>query len=214
MLQNRREKNLQGSANVSHRCDVCGRCFTNKYAFKSHQTVHSGERQHQCKTCGRSFARSRGLKSHQMVHTGERPHACPVCGQKFAKSSTLKEHHRALHTNEKPYACVVCSKKFAASSSLYKHRRVHTNEAPCTYACEICPSKFLPKAIPDEAQAATCKRSVGGHLHRMRQKLQEHEISGAPLQMAQHGEGARMPTVPSQVHAKICSGEAFIDAQR
>uniref|UniRef100_A0A131YLU2 KRAB domain-containing zinc finger protein n=1 Tax=Rhipicephalus appendiculatus TaxID=34631 RepID=A0A131YLU2_RHIAP len=136
-------KNAQGNANVSYKCDVCGRCFTNKYVFIRHQTVHTGEMRHQCKTCGRCFGRSCSLKRHQTVHTGERPHACPVCGQKFANRTTLNQHHRALHTNEKPYVCMVCGRKFATHSNRDKHKRVHTDEV--RYACEICPSKFRKK---------------------------------------------------------------------
>ncbi|XP_049274939.1 zinc finger protein OZF isoform X4 [Rhipicephalus sanguineus] len=137
-------KKPQGSVNGSHKCDICGWCFTNKHLFKRHQTVHTGEKRHQCETCGQCFARSCGLKRHQQVHTGERPHACPVCGRKFAKRTTLNQHHEALHTNEKPYACTVCGQKFSTKSYLDKHKRVHMDEVP--YACQVCPSKFRQKA--------------------------------------------------------------------
>lgn len=138
------QKKPQGSAKRLLECDTCGRCFKTRYQLKTHQRVHTGEKQHKCDTCGQWFASKNSLSRHQVLHTGEKPHACPECGRKFAHKGTLNQHHKFVHMKRRLYTCPVCDQKFPLKFDLRRHKHVHTGEMP--YACQICPSKFCRKA--------------------------------------------------------------------
>uniref|UniRef100_UPI0035901392 zinc finger and SCAN domain-containing protein 20-like n=1 Tax=Myxine glutinosa TaxID=7769 RepID=UPI0035901392 len=109
----------------SHKCPVCGKCFTEKSRVRLHMKSHMEKRPHECSVCGKTFIQSSHVKSHMRMHTGERPYKCTICGKAFAEKYALKIHMR-VHTGERPYQCSVCGKGFTQASSVKSHMRVHT----------------------------------------------------------------------------------------
>nr|XP_025039169.1 zinc finger protein 282 isoform X4 [Pelodiscus sinensis] len=181
-------------------CSECGRCFSRKDIFMSHQRTHTGERPHTCAECGKSFSLKisliihqrnhskerpyectecslnfnchSGLIRHQMIHTGERPYKCTDCGKGFMRKEHLLNHQR-LHTGERPYQCTVCGKSFIRKHHLLKHQRIHTGERP--YQCAECGKSFR------------YKQSLKDHLRIHSAEQGQPEISQGLLQEIETG---------------------------
>nr|XP_025039168.1 zinc finger protein 398 isoform X3 [Pelodiscus sinensis] len=120
-------------------CSECGRCFSRKDIFMSHQRTHTGERLYVCSQCGKSFIHQSRLTYHYRVHTGERPYMCTECGKGFTEQSKLTNHYR-IHTGERPHTCAECGKSFSLKISLIIHQRNHSKERP--YECTECSLNF------------------------------------------------------------------------
>ncbi|CAM4598519.1 unnamed protein product [Lepidochelys kempii] len=123
-------------------CSECGRCFSQKDIFISHQRTHTAEKPYSCSECGKKFAQQSNLNNHFRLHTGERLYVCSQCGKSFIHQSRLTYHYR-VHTGERPYMCTECGKGFTEQSKLTNHCRIHTGERPHT--CAECGKSFSLK---------------------------------------------------------------------
>ncbi|XP_006866128.1 PREDICTED: zinc finger protein 613-like [Chrysochloris asiatica] len=109
-------------------CSDCGKGFSQKTRFISHQRFHTGKTPFVCTECGKLCSHKSGLINHQRIHTGEKPYICSECGKAFRDKSCLNRHRRT-HTGEKPYGCSDCGKAFSHLSCLVYHKgMLHTRE--------------------------------------------------------------------------------------
>ncbi|XP_073398353.1 uncharacterized protein [Dendrobates tinctorius] len=129
-------------AKKSFSCSKCGKYFTWKSHFVTHQRIHTGEKPFSCSDCGKCFQQKWNLFIHQRTHTGEKPFSCSECGKYFTHKSTLDAHQRT-HTGEKPFSCSECGKCFNEKSALVKHQRTHTGKKP--FSCSECGKCFTQK---------------------------------------------------------------------
>ncbi|XP_073416904.1 uncharacterized protein [Dendrobates tinctorius] len=138
------KKQTAPKAKKSFSCSECGKCFTWKSRFVTHQRTHTGEKPFSCSECGKCFIQKSDLVNHHRTHTGEKPFSCSECGKCFIQKSDLVNHHRT-HTGEKPFSCSECGKCFTRKSLLVTHHRTHTGEKP--FSCSECGKCFAHKSL-------------------------------------------------------------------
>ena len=92
-------KTIKNGDCKDHKCNFCGRLFTEIGNLKKHvNAVHKEIKDHKCENCGKSFANSGHLKRHiKAVHEGIKDHKCGHCEKSFSRGDYLKEHIKAIH---------------------------------------------------------------------------------------------------------------------
>ena len=135
-------------------CEMCNKEFTNKFNFKNHLRIHTGENPFTCEirykgfNCksylirqfaitirkarflceiwDEGFSNTSHLNNHCLIHSGEKLFICEVRGKGFSQKGHLNRHMR-IHAAEKPFMrCVI--KGFSEECDLNRHVLVHTGE--------------------------------------------------------------------------------------
>ncbi|KAI8124200.1 Transcription factor grauzone [Lucilia cuprina] len=118
-------------------CDICGRVYKNKAAFKRHCDEHQGivSQAVQCSICNTWLKNEEGLRLHRFTHE-EQPTACDVCGKLFQTKRRLYRHKVYWHTLDTNLKCTFCDKVFREKRNLDEHMAIHTGVQ--LYTCPHC----------------------------------------------------------------------------
>uniref|UniRef100_A0A1Q3FW78 C2h2-type zn-finger protein n=1 Tax=Culex tarsalis TaxID=7177 RepID=A0A1Q3FW78_CULTA len=100
-LRNHAETHKPVKSYVCRLCD--NKAFHKQSYLNSHiKTVHIGVKRHRCQDCGKIFSNSSNLIAHRRTHNGDRPYACQECEAKFTQSPALLRHIKAKHRPKPP----------------------------------------------------------------------------------------------------------------
>lgn len=61
--------------------------------------VIAGEKPHKCQVCGKAFSQSSNLITHSRKHTGYKPFSCKLCHKSFQRKVDLRRHKETQHTD-------------------------------------------------------------------------------------------------------------------
>uniref|UniRef100_A0A4W3GUP1 C2H2-type domain-containing protein n=1 Tax=Callorhinchus milii TaxID=7868 RepID=A0A4W3GUP1_CALMI len=122
-----------------HKCEVCGKGFSQSCKLTAHRSVHTGNKPFACDTCGRSYNRLDNLRRHQRSHVSHAPggkgFTCAICGQTFPRASKLSQHQCLLPGGDQTPG----SEGFGDLSALRSHGLSHL----AAFRCEACGENFL-----------------------------------------------------------------------
>ncbi|KAM7349713.1 transcription factor grauzone-like [Cochliomyia hominivorax] len=120
-----------------HVCDICGRIYKSKDAFKRHQNEHKGvvSQAVQCSICHTWLKNESSLRLHRFTHE-ENPTPCDVCGKMFNTKRRLYRHKVYWHTMDTSLQCTFCDKVFREKRNLDEHMAIHTGVQ--LYTCPHC----------------------------------------------------------------------------
>ncbi|CAL8127455.1 unnamed protein product [Orchesella dallaii] len=145
------------------KCTECSRVFANPQNLKSHvESQHQKMYRHRCETCGRGYTQMSHLRRHLRTHSGEQPFACSYCPKKFTSGAALKIHVR-IHTGERPYWCSQCEKGFRSKTKLGRHLKtlIHSGENKDRIKKETTVTTEIETVDVNAATSATWTEIVG-----------------------------------------------------
>ena len=133
---------IKSSNETSVLCNLCGKTFLRKDAYKRHMwSDHKlgKPQEHECDICGKKFAgyKSQALAQHKLIHKVTKDHVCHICGAGFKSSILLKYHTQQVHEHSGKFECMYCDYKTPVGYRLDVHvNAVHTKTIK--YSCEEC----------------------------------------------------------------------------
>ena len=123
-----------------HQCKDCDKTFKYRYQREMHVIeVHTGN-YYECQMCGQKFSNKGTWRTHEKLHTKEKEFKCPICGKMFHYQASLNDHQTQVHSNEKPFQCMFCGIGVKSKGALKKHEALHTGAI--MFKCEHCDAQF------------------------------------------------------------------------
>ena len=112
-----------------NKCTVCEYSTYQKGHFNRHMRTHTGEKPHRCDHCGRRFTNAESLVKHAATHIADFPFHCRACFKGFSLKAEVLAHEKCCR--KRHYECHVCKKFFTCvKDELIRHMRIHTGDKP------------------------------------------------------------------------------------
>ncbi|CAG2110912.1 unnamed protein product [Medioppia subpectinata] len=131
-------------------CDVCHKTFPTERRFRTHQKIHTEDKQRfRCSWmgCDSTFRTKSCLEVHMQSHEQLRQYGCDECDQRFNTKSNLQSHKKCRHSDARPYVCdwPACEATYKNSTLIQSHKETHL--ALKQYVCdrEGCGKVFVTK---------------------------------------------------------------------
>ena len=94
------EEGLAESEEI-HKCNLCGREYSQADYLEAHMLVHSEEKYlYSCRICKKQFTLRKLLQTHLTTHN-EQLLVCTLCKKQFSLPSALKKHMSHMHSDAK-----------------------------------------------------------------------------------------------------------------
>ena len=152
---NRKEHKQIHSRENRHKCEQCGRRFTNAGNLAMHSKAH--QKSFKRKDVREDLNSAANLRGHKQIHSQDRRPQSEQCGRRFANADNLALHskthqkheqpralgnrvnRRKTHATQERYRCRECGKTLS-KGNWKRHKRTHTGEKP--YQCKVCGKCF------------------------------------------------------------------------